>query len=276
MEIDEQELQSWRDALAETPTGWDFSSLTGYEEEEPPWRWRTAVASQAQTADRVLDLGTGGGEMLASLVDLLPEGTSATEGWAPNLPVARERLAPLGIEVHAHDADAPGTRLPFPEDSFDLVLSRHESFDAADVARVLRPGGAFLTQQVGGDDVGELREAFALPDPYAEVTLEGVVRELTAAGLTVERSRSFHGRCRFTDMSSLLGVLRRTPWNAPEDLDVDRHRPVLERLRSAMTQGPVEAAVSRFIVLARAPAAVDAGRVDFADLPRDDLEVPRV
>jgi SAM-dependent methyltransferase len=276
MTTDEAELRRWRETLAQTPTGWDFSTLPGFHEEEPPWRWRTAVEALAPKSDRVLDLGTGGGEVLSSLLDLLPEGTVATEGWAPNLPVARARLEPLGIEVHAHDAEVPGARLPFPAESFDLVLSRHEAYDAADVARVLRPDGAFLTQQVGGDDSHELRDAFGHPAPHAGITLEAVVHDLVAAGLRVDRSDSFHGRYRFEDVTAVLGYLRRTPWNAPADLDVDRHRTVLEGLRDAMAEGPFEATVSRFVVLARALGAPDTGRVDFAQLPRGELEVPRV
>lgn len=276
MSTDEQELQRWRDALAEQPTGWDFSTLTGFREEEPPWRWRTAVENLSQKADRVLDLGIGGGEVLASLADALPEGTVATEGWAPNLPIARERLVPLGIEVVEHDSEAPGARLPFEDDSFDLILSRHEAFAPADVARVLRPSGAFLTQQVGGDDLREVREAFGLGDPHADVTLESMVHDLVAAGLRVDRSHAFHGRYEFDDMSSLLGYLRRAPWDAPEDLDVDRHREALERLAAQMQDGPLIATVSRFVILARAPEAPDAGRVDFSALTGQDLEVPRV
>lgn len=276
MTADEHELDRWREALAEVPTGWDFSPLAGFHEEEPPWRWRTAVEALAPTAERVLDLGTGGGEVLSSLRDLLPEATVATEGWPPNLPVARARLAPLGIEVIPHDPGAPGARLPCPDGSFDLVLSRHEAFDAADVARVLRPGGAFLTQQVGGDDAQELRALFDHPAPHPEVTLEAVVHELVSAGLRVDRSAAFHGRYRFEDVPSLLGFLRRTPWNAPTDLDVDRHRAALERVHDTLRGGPFEATASRFVVLARAPGAPDTGRVDFSVIPHDDLEVPRV
>lgn len=294
---DEQELQRWREALAEKPVGWDFSTLAGYREEAPPWSWRTLVENLAPMSDRVLDLGTGGGEVLESLVDVLPEGTVATEGWAPNLRVARARLAPLGIEVLAHGvtdaetpdragesdragaagaADALEAPLPVPDASFDLILARHEAFDATEIARVLMSDGAFLTQQVGSEDAREIREAFGIPAPYAEVTLENIVHQLGAAGLRVDRSDSFHGRYEFDDMPTLLRYLRRAPWDAPEDLDVDRHRDVLEHLHAQMQHGPLVATASRFVVLARAPEAPSTGRTDFADLARDELEVPRV
>ena len=38
--------------------------------------------------------------------------------------------------------------LPFADNSFDLVLNRHDSYDVNEVRRVLKPGGYFITQDV--------------------------------------------------------------------------------------------------------------------------------
>jgi SAM-dependent methyltransferase len=95
----------------------------------------------------LLDVDAGGGELLACLAPL-PARTTAVEGWAPNLTVARERLAPLGVDVRF----APDARLPGDGRSVDLVLNRHGRLNPEETARVLRPGGALLTQQVGSDD----------------------------------------------------------------------------------------------------------------------------
>lgn len=271
--IDEQEQQRWREALAEAPAGADHSALTGYPEHELPWSWRTLVESLAPKADRVLDLGTGGGGVLATLADVLPEGTVATEGRAENLPLARERLTPLGIEVLEHRSEGAGARLPVAEGSFDLVLSRHQPYDPADVARVLTSGGTFLTEQVGEDDAQELREALGIQAPSPERTLENAVHELTAAGLTIVRSAAFHDDHEFDDMVDLLRYLR---WNRSEDLSEQLDRDALERLHAQLQDGPFTATVSRYLVLARTPEAPDTGRTDFAALLGDDLEVPRV
>lgn len=276
MTTDEQELQRWREALAEQPTGWDLTGLTGHREEEPPWRWRTLVENLAPMAERVLDLGTGGGEVLAALADVLPEGTVATAAHTTDLRAARERLAPLGIEVLEHDPEAPGARLPVPDASLGLVLSRHQAFDAQDVVRVLAPGGTFLTQQAGGEDGQEIRELFGHDARRPEVSLESTVHELTRAGLTVDRADAFHGHCAFEDVPALLRHLRRVPWDAPEDLDVDRHREVLERVNARMAAGPFTVTVSRYLVQASTPAPPDSGRTDFSQLLGEHLDVPRV
>ena len=251
-------------------------------EQEPPWSWATLVGNLAPMSDQVLDLGTGGGETLASLAHVLPEGTVATAGRSSGLAVARARLAPLGIAVHEHGADRPGARLPFPDGTFDLVLSRHGTYDAHDVARVLAPGGSFLTERVGGDDLRELDSALGIDLPSSEVTLENAVHDLTRAGLTVERSDAFHGTVRFGDMASLLGYLRRVARLGPDGSDglaPEPHRRALETLAQQLHAGPLSLSTSRFLVLARAPSAPDVGRTDFADLVgRTDPmpEVPRV
>ncbi|MFC7106178.1 hypothetical protein ACFQQB_40660 [Nonomuraea rubra] len=86
----------------------------------------------------------------------LPPRTAATEGYAPNLPIARARLEPLGVEV------AESTHA-FPDASFDLVLNRHAPYDPAEVRRLLAPGGRYLTQQVSGRDLEELNAALGGP-----------------------------------------------------------------------------------------------------------------
>ncbi|MGP9681348.1 class I SAM-dependent methyltransferase [Brachybacterium sp. AOP3-A1-3] len=266
--------------MSEDPTRQCDREVPG--EQELPWSWITLVGNLAPMSDRVLDLGTGDGETLATLADVLPEGTVATVGRRSHLPVARDRLATLGIEVHDHGFDRHGSRLPFPSDSVDLVLCRQESYDPREVARVLAPGGTFLTQQVGGDDLCELDGAFVAEPPYPGATLERAVHDLTRAGLTVERSDAFHGTVRFDDVESLLGYLRRVAWQEPDGsdgLDPDHRRRELEALAQELPAAPLSLSISRFLVLARAPSAPDVGRTDFADLlRRADLmpEIPRV
>jgi len=75
----------------------------------------------------------------------------ATEAYEPNVALARERLGPLGVTVLPYRSDdLVGGPLPFDDASLDVVLDRHESYGACEVARVLAPRGRFLTQQVDG------------------------------------------------------------------------------------------------------------------------------
>ena len=76
--------------------GWDFSWLDGRAtEERPAWRYSRLVANRSGAVSSMLDLQTGGGELLADL-PRLPPLTVATEGWEPNVGRAALRLLPRG------------------------------------------------------------------------------------------------------------------------------------------------------------------------------------
>ncbi len=143
--------------------------------EEAPTSWSYPEPVRARLADvtAVLDMGTGGGELLARLAPLPPV-TVATEGYTPNVGIARARLAPLGVKV-VPVAGAPDNSdqqpgegrgsLPFPDESFPLVINRHESYYPAEVRRILQRGGSFITQQVGVTHYQELMALFDVPPP---------------------------------------------------------------------------------------------------------------
>lgn len=244
------------EALATPTEGWD---LTRYGDRltstRPPWDYWAMVAELSAGVAAMLDMGTGGGELLAALGGPRPPLTVATESWAPNVSVAARRLRPLGIAVvHAegapdNDAQSPDERcgrLPFRDGAFGLVVSRHEAFHALQVARVLAPGGTFLTQQVGWsyDDLHELVGA-AWPGP-SRVTrglLEGQARD---AGLWVEAGGEAEVAQVFADVGALAWYLRQIPW-AVAGFDVRRDaarlRAVHERISAT---GPASVRMRQF------------------------------
>lgn len=63
----------------------------------PPWDFAAIVDAHSRASPDLLDLGTGGGEWLSRL-PYRPTRTVVTEGWVPNVSVARTRLEPLGID----------------------------------------------------------------------------------------------------------------------------------------------------------------------------------
>jgi ubiquinone/menaquinone biosynthesis C-methylase UbiE len=88
----------------------------------------------------VLDVQTGTGNALADQPVELPATTVATDAWRPSVERAHHRLNARGAHVVEATDD-----LPFTDESFDLVISRHPiDTDYAEIARVLRPGGTYL------------------------------------------------------------------------------------------------------------------------------------
>jgi len=118
-----------------------------------PWRVFTqrAVLPWAlqglRPEGRVLEVGAGGGAMAYGLLSSCPGVTmTVTDVDAQMVCAAAGRLAPFGDRVTARRADA--TALPFPDSSFDTVLSwimLHHTLKweqaLAEVVRVARPGG---------------------------------------------------------------------------------------------------------------------------------------
>jgi len=152
-----------------------------------------------------------------------PSRTVATESWAPNVPVARRRLEPLGVEVVQTegasdnvDQGADEPRLPFDDESFDVVCSRHESYVATEVARVLAPGGAFVTQQVGGDYRGFRALVGLEPGDASRWMLAFASAQLADAGLRVVDGAEGVERVTFADVGVLAWYLRAIPWVVPE------------------------------------------------------------
>ncbi|MER5456695.1 class I SAM-dependent methyltransferase [Micromonospora sp. NPDC002389] len=234
--------------------GWGFDWLAGRAtEERPPWGYARLVAARMATVDAALDVDTGGGEVLAE-VPRPPRRLVATEAWPPNVAVAREKLRPLGATVVAVTPDAP---LPFADGSFDLVVSRHPvRTDWPEVARVLRPGGTFLSQQIGPGTVRELSEAVLGPlPPPAYRHPEQAVAQARAAGLTVVDLREATLRTVFHDIGAVVWFLRKVVWTVP-GFTVAAHRPALARLHARIqAEGPFVAYARRFLVEATRPAA---------------------
>jgi ubiquinone/menaquinone biosynthesis C-methylase UbiE len=121
-----------------------------------PWRWLTrhivlpwALQGENLSGD-MLEIGSGSGAMAAELLRRFPDvRVTATDYDDSMVEAARDRLREYGDRVHVKQANA--AQLPFPDESFDAVLSfimLHHVIDwekALDEAvRVLRPSGRLL------------------------------------------------------------------------------------------------------------------------------------
>lgn len=231
--------------------GWDFAYIenTGrLVDGLLPWSYGSAVLEALCSADSLLDLGTGGGETLFFFAPL-PRYTVATECYPPNVPVARGRLAPLGVTVLQLENN---DHLPFVDGQFDLVTSRHESFRAAEVYRVLRPGGRFITQQVGNRNDLETNALLGKPAEVRsdEGDLAADVAALREAGFQVERQQEAFPRMRVFDVGALVYWLLAIPWISP-GFSVEKDRQTLYDIhRRIQAEGYIELTNHRYLIVA--------------------------
>ncbi|GAA4995733.1 class I SAM-dependent methyltransferase [Kitasatospora paranensis] len=235
--------------------GWDFSWLDGRAtEQRPSWGYQRLLGGRLAGAAAALDIQTGGGEVLAG-AGPLPPLTVATESWPPNVAKATRLLHPLGAVVVA-DPDEPP--LPFADEAFDLVSSRHPAtVHWTEIARVLRPGGSYVAQHVGHSSVFELVEFFLGPLPEAVRRgrhPDGERAAAEAAGLSVADLRFERLRVEFHDIGAVVWFLRKVIWMVP-GFTVDAYRDRLRDLHSLITsQGPFVAHSSRTLFDLRKPA----------------------
>jgi SAM-dependent methyltransferase len=144
-------------------------------------------------------------------------------------------------------------RLPYPSATFDLVLNRHGSYPPGGVLRVLKPGGIFLTQQVGGRNEFRLNELLQErpAHPYAYWTLDYARLKMEKAGFTILQAREEFPQSEYRDIGAVVFYLRHIPWQI-EGFTPDRY---LDRLREMdaliRREGRLVVPEHRFLIEAR-------------------------
>ena len=231
--------------------GWDFSHIDGRyaQAEDLPWNFRSVIEGYRKPEQKLLDLDTGGGEFLLSLGHP-HENTAATEAYPPNVALCRETLLPLGINFR--EAPAGGS-LPWSGETFDLILNRHGAFDPVELFRVLKPGGIFLTQQVGAYNDRELVDLLlpGTPLPFPDNTLEKVSARFREAGFEILESQEAFRPIRFFDVGALVWFARILEWEFP-GFSVETCLPQLQKAQAILEeQGSIGGSIHRFLLAAR-------------------------
>ena len=235
--------------------GWDFSHIDGryMEEDDLPWDYREEILRYIKPEMRILDIDTGGGEFLLSLNHPY-ENTAATENYPPNVDLCRETLLSLGIDFRA--ANGKGV-LPFEDASFDMVINRHGDFNPDEIHRVLKPGGFFITQQVGAENDRELVDLLCgqidlpFPDQYLKIAMD----RFSKTGFEILDGRECFRPIRFYDVGALVWFARIIEWEF-SGFSVDS---CLDRLLQAQSildeSGVIEGSIHRFVLLCRNASA---------------------
>ncbi|MGW6932416.1 methyltransferase domain-containing protein [Lentzea sp. NPDC054927] len=245
-------MRSFEELVAEGASvpleGWDFSWFEGRAtEERPPWGYAALIASKLAAVESALDLQTGGGEVTAS-APVKPPLLAATESWPPNAAVAKRNL-PDAFVVQAPD-EGP---LPFHDALFDLVISRHPVVTPwAEIARVLKPGGTYFSQQIGAGTNRELTDFMMGPQPVSEARgTERARVDAEAAGLEVLRLEPVALRVAFFDVGAVVHFLRKVLWTVP-GFSVERYRDRLLDMHAHIQEhGEFVSTSTRFLIEAR-------------------------
>jgi len=250
MSNEEKLLDQWREEANRHFAGWDFSHILEtrrVQTDSFPWSYVSIILPYIRESRSLLDMGTGGGELL-SLLQPFPEHTCATEGYEPNVEVAKKRLEPLGVNVVPLEDEAI---LPFRENEFEVVINRHEYYEPDEVLRILAPGGSFITQQVGeGNDVAINQWLGADLPREREWDVAFAAKELEASGFQVVKKMETFPITRFYDVGALVYYLTAIPWTVP-DFNLEKYSEALLRLHERILQDRyLEFRQHRFLIIA--------------------------
>ena len=231
--------------------GWDFSHIDGRytEQDDLPWDYRAVIEEYLHPEMKIQDIDTGGGEVLLSLTQP-HENTAAMENYPPNVALCKDVLLPLGIDFRPGDGKG---NLPFDDGRFDMVINRHGDFNAEEICRVLKPGGLFITQQVGAENDRELVELLCgeTPIPFPEQYLKLTSRKFENAGFTILRGEEVFRPIRFFDVGALVWFARIIQWEFP-DFAVDTHLENLLRAQRKLEElGSIDGTIHRFLLVAQ-------------------------
>lgn len=249
--MDRNELKElWKKDEQKGFRGWDFSYLDNrWEDEELPWDYRAILKRYLKPDYQLLDMGTGGGEFLLTLNHPY-EKTSVTEAWEPNVRLCKEKLSPLGICVRKVYED---TELPFENNSFDMIINRHESYCAKEVKRILKPGGIFITQQVGGknNEVLSRRLIKNFVPEYPNLNLKNAIKELEESSFQIIYEDEYFPYLRFYDIGAVVYFAKIIEWEFP-NFSVDSCFDELCSMYEELKKKPyIESREHRFIVVSK-------------------------
>ena len=231
--------------------GWSFSHIRGCyaKEKDWPWDYDAIVRSYLKPDWRLLDYDTGGGEYLLSLCHP-HKNTAATEGYPPNVELCRMKLLSLGIDFK--ECRNPSS-IPFADNSFDMIINRHGGFDPDEIYRLLRSGGVFVTEQIGGGNDRDLVK-MVLPDvepPYPDLYLDKQKPRFVEAGFQIIQAEEAYRRVYFYDVGAFVWFAKVVEWEFPGfsvDKCFDR---LLEMQKTIKEKGKIEGTMHRYLLVAQ-------------------------
>lgn len=143
--------------------------------------------------------------------------------------------------------------LPFEDEVFDIVLNRHESFDISEVNRILKKGGYFISQQIGGENDVDLSKRLIknFKPEFPNHNLKNTIRSLNDCGFEILDSEESFTPIVFYDVGALVYFAKIIEWEFP-NFSVESSFDELCKFQNEIEElGYIQATEHRFFVVAR-------------------------
>lgn len=228
--------------------GWDFSYLEDMLEEEVlPFDYITIVKKYLKPGMKLLDMETGGGEVLLTLNHPYHL-TTVTEGFLPNYDLCLERLKPLGITVRKALGEEV---LPFEENTFDIIINRHGSYLYKEIRRVLKPSGLFITQQVGSKNNLPLSSLLGLKRDGKDFSLAAENSNFMKSGFEILESDEYYQTVKYNHIEAVIFMAKIIDWEFPNFSVENCFNELQEIEKQILNMGFVESIEHRFFLVAK-------------------------
>jgi SAM-dependent methyltransferase len=228
-------------------SGWDFSYLDGrMEQDSLPWDYKNIVEKNISGKETLLNMDTGGGEFLSSLSNLT-KNVYATEGYEPNIAIAKQKLKEKNILVKSIKKDG---EIPFDDKYFDIIINRHGAYKIKDIKRTLKNNGIFITQQVGGLNGIDINMAFGTKTmDHIEWCLIKNIKLFKGIGMKMVEFGEHIGKMKFNDIGAVVYYLRCIPWQV-KDFGIDKYYKELEIMNEIIEkEGCIKFILHRFYMI---------------------------
>ena len=121
---------------------------------------------------------------------------------------------PLGVDFREL-TDYKNTK--FADNGFDIVINRHGDYDEGELYRIIKPGGCFITQQVGEQNDRDIAQFLlpGIPVPFPGHNLKNCAEKLQKAGFRITDAQECFCPIRFFDVSALVWFCKIIEWEFP-------------------------------------------------------------
>lgn len=142
--------------------GWDFSNIKYDVIDNSKFQYFAEINDNISENTILLDIGTGGGEKLSTLISnncLMKIGTDFSEEM-----IKKAKKNNLNKNIYFFKMDS--NKINFPDEFFDIITARHTPFNAKEIFRLLKENGLFISEQIDEDDCLELKSLFGRGQGY--------------------------------------------------------------------------------------------------------------
>lgn len=233
--------------------GWNFSHVrTHYD--PVPWNYVDVVRQYLKPQDRVLDIGTGSGEIFLPLAPYFGEGIGIDQNPAM-IEVAKRNQSALALNnislLVMEESD-----LRFNEGEFDVVLLRHLKVYVREIVRVLRSRGYFIAQMVGQQSSLNVLEAFGwTPSSFGPDWWQPVAQladQFLSHGCRIIAQAEYDVLYWFDDLASFMLWFMSVPW--PEEIEIEKHWQIINQvLETSQTERGIKTNEHRGLLIVQKP-----------------------